>query len=286
MFATFKYTLRKYRGAILGWGLSTALLAWVIVAFYETVAKNAQQFEQLFSAYPKELMALFGLSGMANFASPTGYLSFEFFSYLPLILGIFAVLAGSGLLVADEEHGILDLIAAHPISRSGLLISRGLALLLTVGIILTMGFATLAILSPNSALVISTSQLLIPFISLFALLIFLAALAFLFSMLLPSRQTAAMLSGIMLVASFFLNGLSKLNESLAGVEKFLPLHYFQGETWTAGLNWTWLAILLSSAAICSLVAWWLFLRRDIRVGGEGGWSLPKLLLRKQAAAKA
>jgi hypothetical protein len=28
----------------------------------------------------------------------------------------------------------------------------------------------------------------------------------------------------------------------------------------------------------ALLAWWRFERREIRVGGEGGWSLPRLLL--------
>src|SRR5207248_8557932 len=59
--------------------------------------------------------------------SPEGFLSLAFFSYLPLIMGVFAVLAGSGLLAADEENGTLDLILAHPVSRTALFLGRLLA---------------------------------------------------------------------------------------------------------------------------------------------------------------
>jgi len=39
--------------------------------------------------------------------------------------------------------------------------------------------------------------------------------------------------------------------------------------------------------IFTLLAWWRFQRRDIRVGGEGGWNLPALsrLFRWRANAK-
>src|SRR6185436_1061857 len=59
--------------------------------------------------------------------TPGGFLSLAFFSYMPLVLGVFAVLGGTGLIVADEESGTLDLVLAHPISRSALFAGRVLA---------------------------------------------------------------------------------------------------------------------------------------------------------------
>ena len=51
------------------------------------------------------------------------------FSMLPVIIGIFAVIAGSGLIVSDEEHGRLDLIIAHPVGRTPFFWGRFLGLL-------------------------------------------------------------------------------------------------------------------------------------------------------------
>jgi ABC-2 type transport system permease protein len=52
------------------------------------------------------------------------------------------------------------------------------------------------------------------------------------------------------------------------------------------LNVEWLLGLLGVAALFTLLAWWRFERRDIRVGGEGGWQLPLLSRRKPAFEKS
>ena len=61
---------------------------------------------------------------MIDFVTPSGYLTFSLFSYLPVVLGIYTILAGSGLIAADEEKGTLDLTLAYPISRSVFFFSR------------------------------------------------------------------------------------------------------------------------------------------------------------------
>ena len=47
----------------------------------------------------------------------------------------------------------------------------------------------------------------------------------------------------------------------------------------SGLNLEWLAGLIGAMAFFALLSWWLFQRREIRVGGEGTWTLPIPLLR-------
>ena len=75
-----------------------------------------------------------------------------------------------------------------------------------------------------------------------------------------------------MVASYFLSSLSSLNEGLEYVAQFLPYAYFQGSDALNGLNLPWLLGLLVTILVLSLVAWWRFLRRDIRVAGEGRWA--------------
>lgn len=288
MLAVLKQSLYKSRGAILGWGITLAVLGLMFVPFYDTIAENAEQFEDLMKIYPKEIMAFFSEGGMAAFTTPEGFLSIEYFSFMPLVIGIFAIMAGSGLLAADEERGVLDLIVAHPMSRSALFFGRLLAVVLSLATILVLGYTGVIIATTYSLMDLNAVQTMTPFASLFALLIFFVGLALLLSMLLPSRQTAAMVSGIGLVGGFFLHGLANLNDSLARIEPFLPHSYYQSENWTQGLNVGWLVGLLGTGLIFMLLAWWRFLRRDIRVGGEGGWRLPKLrsLFARRVVGKA
>ena len=97
-------------------------------------------------------------------------------------------------------------------------------------------------------------------------------------MLVPSRRAAAMISGVVLVAGFFITGLARINEDLEAAARLSPLEYYQGGDAMDGLNGGWLLGLLAFAVLFAVLAWWRFLRRDIRVGGEGSWSRPRLSL--------
>jgi len=274
MITVFRYGLRRFRGQILGWGIGLALLGVMIVSVYDSFSGQQEQLEALIEAYPPEFMAFFG--DLSAFATPEGFLSVEFFSYMPLILGIFAVLTGSGLLVSDEEQGTLDLIMAHPVSRTGLFSGRLLAFVVATLAILTITWLGFGVAMTWSSIELGWGSVWLPLVSLLAQMLLFGTLSLFLSMVLPSRRLAAATAGLLLVASFFLTGLAELNEDLESVARLSPLNYYQAADAFQGLNGTWLAGLLAAVVVFAVLAWWRFERRDIRVGGEGGWRLPSL----------
>ena len=84
--------------------------------------------------------------------------------------------------------------------------------------------------------------------------------------------------GALLVINFLLVGLANINPDLQAIYELTPLYFYQGGSAVQGVDWTNLLGLAGIALILSLLAWWSFQRREIRVGGEGGWKLPKLAL--------
>jgi ABC-2 type transport system permease protein len=258
-----------------------------LMPFYDTLAEQKETLEKLLSSYPPELLAFFGdMGNMTALFTPEGYLGFEFFSYMPIVLGIFAVLTGSGLLASDEENGTLDLVLAHPVSRTGLFFGRVLAFTATTTCILGVVWLGLVIGRSWSTIELTAVELARPFLSLGAMLLLFGAFALVLSTLLPSRRLAATVSGLVLVASYFVTSLSRINDDLKEIAKFSPLNYFQGGDAIRELNVEWLLGLLGVAVLFTLLAWWRFERRDIRVGGEGGWQLPLLSRRKPALVKS
>jgi ABC-2 type transport system permease protein len=275
----FRFALSRSRGQILGWGITMALLAWIVVWFYDPFKEQQQQWIDLLNTFPKEIMGLFGdLNGMF---STKGYLDLQFFIFLPLLLGIFAVLAGSGLLVSDEENGTLDLILAHPISRTALLAGRGLAFVVSTLVILVISWLGLVLPLGASSLALMPGAAALPFVSLFGVVLLFGSLALLLSMLLPSRKLAASLAGLLLVVSFFVSSLANFIHDLKAAAQFSPISYYQSANAIDGLNAGWLIGLLVASSLFTGVAWWLFQKRDIRVSGEGSWRLP---LRRQKRA--
>ena len=274
MYTIFRNSLARFRGQILGWGLSLAALCLFMTQFYDTIAQQKEQYMKILDAYPKEMMAFFGAGEAMDMFTPAGYLNIEFFSYMPIIIGIFAVLAGSGMLAGDEENGTMDLVLAHPVSRTELFVGRALGFLLATVSILALNWIGFLIGIPGSGLNLSALDIGQPFLSLFSVLLLFGALALVLSMLLPSRRMAAMTSGILMVASFFITALANLDSNVEKVSKFSPLNYYQGGLAIDGVKWGWVAGLVGFSLLFVLIAWWRFERRDIRVAGEGSWQLP------------
>ena len=276
MFAEFKHTLRRLRGHIIGWGIGIAALGLLIVAFYGVFQERQEDFLKMIEGYPPEFLAFFG-GDASSLARPEGFLGMYGFSMLPLIFGIFAVIAGSGLLAGDEEGGRLDLMLAYPVSRSAFLWGRVLAFVGATIAILVIGWLGFCVLLGRSALDVTWGEMALPFLSLLAQALIYGALALLLASLLPSRGLAATVAGLVLVTSYMLSSLSALDANLASVAQLLPYAYYQSGEALDGLNLTWFLGLLLVSALFAVLAWWRFEKRDIRVSGEHGWRLPRLL---------
>ncbi len=67
-----------------------------------------------------------------------------------------------------------------------------------------------------------------------------------------------------------------IDTDLQPVARFSPFDYYESGNAILGLNLRWLTGIIGVVVLIALLAWWRFERRDIRVGGEGGWHLPVL----------
>ena len=269
----FLDTLVHFRGQVLGWGLATFLMGVLTVIRYNIFQDNQEPIRQLLAGEVGDLIRMFG--DVTRLSTPAGFLSLALFSFLPLVLGAFAVLAGSGLVVADEESGTLDLVLAHPVSRTALYLGRLLAFVVATLAILALSWLGFLVAMAWSTLDVGWWALARPYVSLAAVLFFYGGLSLLLSLVLPARRTAAMAAGVILLASYFLTTLARLDKGMEPVARFSPISYYQSGDAIEGLNGRWLAGLLAAALIMTALAWWCFERRDIRVAGEGGWRVPR-----------
>jgi ABC-2 type transport system permease protein len=278
MLAEFKHTLRRMRGQIIGWSIGIGLYGLLMVSFYDSI-QGIEGFEVYITSFPEELMAFFG--DMMAITTPKGYIDIYYFNYMAVIIGIFAIGAAASLLVKDEEEGRLDLLMAYPVSRLGFFWGRLLGYLTSVVLILLVGWLSWWVPSGNTGMNLTGVEFLRPFLPLLMQLLLFGFLGLLLSMVFPSVRMAGMSTGALLIANYLLIGLSNINEDLKPIMDYTPLKYYQGGNAVEGLNWEWLAGLFAATVLFALVAWWRFQKRDIRVGGEGGWRIPAFHIRKK-----
>ena len=216
--------------------------------------------------------------GEASLDTVEGYLTAQFFGYAPLVLGVFAILAGSAALAGEESQGTLDLLLAQPVRRRRLVLAQGLALTaglgVTIAIMAVMAAATVILMDIE----LSPSRAFGALVLLWPFELALALLAMLLSLLLPGRSMAGSVLAAYLIASYVLGSLSNIYAPLANFRVLYVTSYYQGNgALSAEIDWAYViglvGILLAAWVACLV----LFEKRDI--GTRRPFGLRRLLRR-------
>jgi ABC-2 type transport system permease protein len=265
-------TLRDYRVAILGWGLGLALVIYAQLAAYGTQITSP---EARASAVTLAQSFRFFADAVAV-DTPTGYVTWKTMGSLPLLLGIWAVLAGSRLVRGAEERGALDMVLATPRSRARYL-GEGIGALVTalalIGILI--GLGAMAGEAGAKVPVAAGGALLAGLnVSLMALLIGMVAL--LLSQFLARAGAAAGAAAGLMVLAWVVDGTGRAVQNGAWISRLSPYHLYMMSKpliASAGANPAAMLSLVALAAICGAASVPLFARRDL--GGtvwQGRWA--------------
>jgi ABC-2 type transport system permease protein len=269
----------------------TALLlgALFAIVFVATAGQVGQQFgtaaERLqMAAQLQSLPAVFqGLLGAPiGIEHLGGFMSWRILNFLPVTLGIWSIVAMSGLLGAEVSRGSMDLVASAPISRAGIALQKllGYLVALAVSILLlvigmAVSFAAFATL-PGDA--VGLDAILAHAAWLYVMILAPGAVAF---ALAPSmgRGTALGIGAVVLFGSFIVHGFA---DSVPAFETLKPVSYFAitaGHRPLAGTyDWAGLGVIAAISIALLAVGVLVFARRDLLVPASGRLRLPTLPL--------
>ena len=269
-----RYSFRRSVWAIIGWGIPLMLLGIITIPFYDLVAENEKQLRPVLENLKPLVKSFVGGDEVEEIFTPQRFIALRYFAFLPVILGIYGSVSGSGLLAADEERGILDFVLAHPVSRGQLFWGRVVAFTVSLSCIIGFGWLGLWIgVAKAESMNFSPFQLVLPYLSVFVVTWFFACFSLALSMCVPSRSSAAMISGIVVLAGYIITTLSKAIKGLESWAIFSPLTYYQSNA-MKGLEIDPFIKLFLAALLFLFLARTGFRLRDIRVAGDGGWKLP------------
>jgi len=226
------------------------------------------------------------LGEAGSLTSPEGFLSAEFFSWIPLLLITVAVIGGTGAFAGEESAGTLDLLLAQPISRRRLVLEKSAALSLAIAVAALASFPGFLLARLFVDFDLSYTRILEAVANMLPVTLLFLALALWGSAALPGRGAAAMLSIGVVVVTYFLNTIGAAVSLLDTPRKLSPFYWADGShVLIHGFDPLRAGGLLAVAAIFLALAVVSFERRDIATGSRE-WSLRGLLHRRPAAKAA
>lgn len=255
--------LRARLGAILVWGLGIGTYVIIVMALYPSLQDQLAKFDLSGVAFYQ----IFG--DMSQLGTFPGYYKGYVLAFMPLLVGIYAVINGASTLAGEEEDGTLETMIALPLRRGQIVVVKAAALALSLLAILgvLLGLVLLGLLYVNARVdqPVTTGQLWNTVLGLWPVTLVLGWLTLWAGAYLPHRSAALGVGIIALVGGWLLNNLAISNQNLATVSKLTPFHYYSAEIMSQGMAPRDLFILLGAAALLLTLTILSFQRRNITV---------------------
>lgn len=256
--------LRDRRRALAWWALGMIGTALMLASFYPTIRATGQDLNAYIENLPEAVRALV-LAGGGDFTSGPGYLNSELFSFmLPVLVLVFSVGMGAGLLATEEREGRLELIVASPITRRRIVLGKLAALLA--------GMAGLGgVLWGALAVGVELWDIPVDHANLVAAIVMGVLLGWVFGALALAVGAGTGRRGIAIgipaavgVATYLVNGLAPLSDVLEFWRPISPFYYYNAEQpIRSGLDLGHAGALLALTALLSFAAVIAFERRDL-----------------------
>ncbi len=262
--SVFLRAMRDQRWMVLGFGAGSALMAALILGIYPSYSDALEEFD-----IPPAMQAFIG---DIDIASASGFITAEFFSWIPILLVVYAIIQGTGVLAGEESNGTLDLLLAYPISRARLFAEKAASII--VGTLVIIALILPGWLLPYSSVDIDVSlgRLIVATIAIVPLILAFGGLSLLAASVLSTRRDAASAMAALAVVSFFVNTLGQASDVLDPLRPAsLFYHFHSDQIVTSGVDAVGVTVLLATAIAATGLAALMFQRRDIGVAG-GAWT--------------
>ena len=266
--SVFGKTLRDSRRAtlIIGFAIG-ALLAVVaagIISQFDT-AEARDEIGNIVNAVPPIMQGLAGKP--VNVETLGGYIQYKYGGFLPLVTGLWSILALSATLAGESRRGSMDILVAAPLSRRRIAWQKVLGHILMVGVAMAIVGTSIAV-AGNTMAVLPGDAISAQAAFGFAIWLFLMSLAAgsLAFALAPfvGRGSAAGLAGAAMLGGFLLAGYQTAIPELA---PFANLTWFG---WTADhiplanqFDWPSLGLVAAFVILMVVIGVEAFTRRDL-----------------------
>ena len=265
--SVFGKSIWDRRRSVWIWAIGISSMSFLTFSAWPALAEDSQALQDLVNAFPKEVLALFGLTDPSALATPEGFVSSRTYGSVgPIVVIVFAISAMASLVAKEESSGILDLVVSASQRRRTLLAEKAYAVFCLLGVIAA--FLFIVALAGNAAW-----DMGIGLYGMFAANVGLGLLGMCFWgisialwSLFGSSGPAIGATAAIAVGAFFLNGLGAIIDFLGPARYLSPFYWYLGDTVPLAKGITWGYVALAVIALAgTAIAVARFEHRDLAV---------------------
>ncbi len=252
---------------LLIWTVIISTLLIMVMAFYPSISKDIQMYEQMIETLPKPVIAMFNLDDL-SMGDLFGYYSLQGFLIFGLMGSIYVMILSSGILSKEEGDKTIEFLLSKPISRREVITSKLLCYLTNI-IILNIVISIVIFISFKFVSEESFSMktfILISLAPLFIQLIF-SAIGFLISVFITKSKKITPFSMIVVFVAYFLGVMSDINSNMEFLKYLSPFEYFKPGDIVLNnqIDINSIIVLVSVNIVCIALTYFIYQKKDITI---------------------
>ncbi len=265
MFNLLLHELRVRLGAMIGWGIGLILFVLIYLPVYPSMQEQLQAFDI-------ESIAIYQAMGISSMNTLEGYASSTIVQFIPILLGIYALINGTATLAGEEDNGTLELLVAMPLARWQIVTIKAVAMVIATLLIALMAalgaVGVFLAIEGQIETTMTAMDLFWAVMSGWPLALALMMISLFLGAYLPSRRIASVVATLVFIVSYFGNSVANLTDQLEPLRPIFLFSYLNisPQVFTEGVNGSDMAVLLATAVFFFLLALASFQRRNITVG--------------------
>jgi ABC-2 type transport system permease protein len=265
--SAYLLALRLGRWGIAGFGAVAFLVALVQAVGFYTIAGHTEAERRAFGRSMSILASQFTVIIALPIRPDTvgGYVQWRAFGFFAILFAIWALASAGGAARGDEERGIVPIILANGLSRPRMIATRVAAFATGVVVAALAGSAGLLVGVASGGETFSAVTALEAAVAAAALGVCCYSLTLLFAQFTSARNSIAF-AGVLLLALFLINSLSRTLDALVPWRWLSPFHYYEQSSPLAPggtLDVSATLLLLGIAVAASVLAAFAFRYRDV-----------------------
>ncbi|NLT43644.1 MAG: ABC transporter permease subunit [Anaerolineae bacterium] len=264
--SVFLKSLRDQTRSLLWWLFGVVAYIVFVMLFYPTLRQNSELLNDYLQAFPEAFRLAF-IGEVEDITSPNGFLaSYVFSLIMPIILLVYAIIAGGDAIAGEEERGTLDLLLANPVSRSRVYLEKAANVAAGVLLISLATWASVVLGALPVDMSVSALRVAEVCVSLALFGLALGALALAVGAATGKKGTAGGVAAAVALFSYLMYSFAPSVAALRPYRAVSLLYLYNGaDPLSNGLNLVHLTMLVAFTVACVAVGLYFFRRRDLAV---------------------
>jgi len=256
------FELKSRWRAILGWTIGLIAFGALYTGIYPEMADEMASLANL-SVYQ-----VMGIS-IGTFKE---YIGSVVLLFMPILLGVYAIVTSTKTLAGEEDAGTLELLMAKPIARWQIVCAKALAIGASVFFVLLFSglghAAVLAAVNASYGTNLAPMQLFAANLNSWFIVMAFAMISLFLGAILPSRRLASMTATVILIVSYFGENIGSMVDSMKWMSPWSLFTYYDtsASIFDHGIATRDLLVTLGTAIVFFVLALVSFQTRNVTVG--------------------